>query len=233
MTLRQCFEENGADRLLDAEKEEKLIALGRLLLEYNEKVNLTSLKTEEDVWGRHMVDSALLAPYLSGASTLLDVGCGGGFPSLPTAILCPGISVTAMDSTGKKLAFVEYAAKTLGLSNVTTLCGRAEELCKKPLRESFDAVTARAVAALPVLCELCLPYVRQGGAFYAMKTDVSELAASQRAADVLGAGAVTAHGHVLKLSGVDAERCIIEFKKTKRTPDVYPRRYAVIKVKPL
>ena len=232
MTLKECFEKNGLSDLLDREKEEKLTALSKLLLEYNEKVNLTALKTEDEIYAKHLADCAFLVRYLRGGD-LLDVGCGGGFPSLPVAILRPDVEVTAMDSTAKKLGFVRECSAALGLGNIKTLCGRAEELCRPPLRESFDAVTARAVAPLPALCELCLPYVKVGGAFYAMKTDMAELQTACRAAVLLGAAKTAADGYELICADGASLRCMMIFEKSKRTPDIYPRRYTQIKAKPL
>lgn len=233
MTLKECFEKNGLSLYLDKEKEEKLNLLCELLLEYNKRVNLTALNTKDDVYAKHIADSAKLLPYLQGKKKLLDVGCGGGFPSLPVAILDKSINVTSMDSTKKKLDFVIYAKERLGIKNTDVLCGRAEELCKGGLRQSFDAVTARAVASLPVLCELCIPYVKVGGEFLAMKTDVKELQSAYNAAALTGACHEKSFEYKLVCGEEEAERCIIVFKKTKQTPEKYPRKYTIIKSHPL
>lgn len=233
MTLKEHFERNGAERYLTEEKEKKLVKLAGLLAEYNKKVNLTSITDEDGIYAKHIVDCAALIPFLKEGSSLLDVGCGGGFPSLPLAVLREDLRVVALDSTAKKLAFVEFAAKEIGAANIETLCGRAEELCKPPLRESFDAVTARAVASLPVLCELCLPYVRRGGIFAAMKTDGSELEASTRAARILGASLEGVHAGRLVCADGEADRCVTVFRKDGVTPPRYPRRYSQIKSGPL
>ncbi len=233
MTLKECFENNGLSEYLTNEKEEKLEILCRLLLEYNKKVNLTALTEPDDIYAKHIADSAMLLPYLTNTKTLLDIGCGGGFPSLPVAILNENICVTAMDATKKKLGFVLYAKEELGLDNITTLNGRAEELCKEPLRESFDAVTARAVASLPVLCELCIPYVKTGGTFLAMKTDISELETSLNAAKLTGAEHEKSVEYKLICGNETAGRCIMIFKKTRKTQLKYPRKYAIIKSHPL
>ena len=233
MTLNECFEKNGLCEYLTAEKEKKLLCLCRLLLEYNEKVNLTALTELSDVYAKHIADSAMILPFLKGVKTLLDVGCGGGFPSLPVAILNEDVSVTAMDSTKKKLDFVLYAKDRLGIKNITVLNGRAEELCTDGKRESFDAVTARAVASLPVLCELCIPYVKKGGVFIAMKTDEKELQAAYNAAHETGAEFEKSVLYKLICENEAAERCIMTFKKTKHTQNKYPRKYAMIKSHPL
>ncbi|MBR4255743.1 MAG: 16S rRNA (guanine(527)-N(7))-methyltransferase RsmG [Clostridia bacterium] len=232
MTLRDCFEKNGIERYLTNEKENTLDILCRDLLEYNENVNLTALSTLSDVYAKHIADSAMLLPYTEGKKTLLDVGCGGGFPSLPVAILS-GIYVTSLDSTKKKLDFIDIEKEKLRLKNIKTLYGRAEELCKGELRQSFDAVTARAVASLPILCELCIPYIKIGGIFAAMKTDKSELTAGEQAAKKLGAVLVKAVDYKLICKDEEAGRCIMIFKKTKDTDKKYPRRYSQIKAKPL
>lgn len=232
MTLKECFLQNGLGEYLSKEKEEKLLILCRLLLSYNEKVNLTALTGIEDVYAKHIADSAKLLPYISG-ETLLDVGCGGGFPSLPLSVLNENIRITAMDSTKKKLDFVLYAKENLGLDNITVLNGRAEELCTGALRESFDSVTARAVASLPVLCELCVPYVKTGGLFLAMKTDKTELQTALHAVKETGAEHIKTEEYKLFCEDGPADRCVMIFKKIKNTPVKYPRKYAVIKSRPL
>ena len=151
---------------------------------------------------------------------------------MPIAILSD-ISVTALDSTKKKLSFIDEAKTELDIKNVQTLCGRAEELCAGDLRQSYDAVTARAVASLPVLCELCIPYVKTGGVFLAMKTDDGELDAGKKAAAALGASHIKTVKYKLFCEDEEAERCIMIFKKTKNTDIKYPRRYSLIKSKPL
>ena len=233
MTLREHFTRNGIDGCLTPEKEEKLIALSAYLTEYNKKVNLTAITDEDGIYAKHITDCALILPFIRDGASVLDVGCGGGFPSLPVAILRDDVTVSAMDSTAKKLAFVSYAAEKMGLSNISVICGRAEELCVPPLRGSFDVVTARAVSSLPVLLELCLPYVKKGGIFAAMKSDASELDASSYASSVLGAKPGTAHPMKLVCADCEAERCVITFEKSRPTPAGYPRRYTQIKSGPL
>lgn len=233
MTLAECFEINGLSGYLTEEKAEKLEFLSRYLIEYNKRINITALTEPSDIYAKHIADSAALLPLLSGAGALLDVGCGGGFPSLPVAILNEKINVTSMDSTEKKLGFIVEIKEKLNLNNISVLPGRAEELCKNGLRQSFDAVTARAVASLPVLCELCLPYVKRGGIFAAMKTDLSELDNAENAARILGAKSAENVSYKLKYGGGEADRCIIVYKKIKNTDMKYPRRYSQIKAKPL
>ena len=232
MTLRECFEKNGIAEYLTEEKENTLDILCRDLLEYNKNVNLTALAELSDVYAKHIADSAMLLPYIIDRKNLLDVGCGGGFPSLPVAVLSD-IYVTALDSTKKKLDFIDTEKEKLALKNVKTLYGRAEELCTDVLRQGFDAVTARAVASLPVLCELCIPYVKVGGIFAAMKTDKSELKTAEPAAKKLGANLIKAVEYKLICEREEADRCIMIFEKTHSTDIKYPRRYSQIKAKPL
>ncbi|MBO4423499.1 MAG: 16S rRNA (guanine(527)-N(7))-methyltransferase RsmG [Clostridia bacterium] len=233
MKLNECFEANGLSGLLDEEKEERLSRLCRLLLDYNEKVNLTAITDPDQIYVKHMADSAFLARYLEKDSALIDIGCGGGFPSLPVAILRPDVSVTAVDSTEKKLRFVSYVAEQLGINNIKTVCGRAEELCVPGMRGLYDAATARAVAPLPVLCELCVPYLKKGGVFLAMKTDESEVKDALSAAAATGAVHERSDRYTLKGPDFEADRCVIVFRKTEKTNEKYPRRYSLIKSKPL
>ena len=182
-------------------------------------------------WSQYLI--LKLSRYPLGVG--LDVGCGGGFPSLPLAIARPDISVTSLDSTEKKVKYVGETAKLLGISNHTPLYGRAEELAHDPaLRESFDIVTARAVASLPVLSELCLPFVKQNGAFVAMKSGnvEEELAASAAGIKKLGASPFSVYSFSLVSheNGIAPEgRTILIAKKLSPSPALYPRPYAKIK----
>ena len=211
-----------------AAKFEKLTAM---LLDAGTRMNLTAIKEPEEIILKHYADSLLPAHLLPRDARLLDVGCGGGFPTLPLAIVRPDLTVTALDATAKKLTFVDAAAKELSL-NVRTLSGRAEELGRDPAhREKYDAVTARAVAELSVLCEWCLPFVRVGGVFLALKGagGKDELAAARNAIATLGGQVETVEERPLG----DAARVNILIKKTAPTPQAYPRKNAQIKKAPL
>lgn len=202
---------------------EALYRYYQMMVEYNEKVNLTAITDEDEAALLHMADSAALLPHLGHARSLADIGTGAGFPGMVMAILRPDLEVTLVDSLKKRVLFLESCKESLGLGNVHALHLRAEEGGRMPkLREAFDAATARAVASLPVLLEYCLPYVRVGGAFYALKGKdaQSELAASQHALATLGGG--DAHCDKVKLSGL--EHHIIAIKKIKNTPKAYPRK---------
>ena len=201
------------------------------LLEANRRMNLTAIKDERGIILKHYADCLLAAQMLPEGARVLDVGCGGGFPTLPFAIVREDLSITALDSTAKKLVFVADTAKAMGL-RVKTVAGRAEELGREPVfREKFDAATARAVAALPVLSEWCLPFIRVGGVFLAMKgaAGKEELAQAQNALKVLG-GEVSA----VEEKALDgALRVNVLVRKVRNTPPGYPRKNAQILKNPL
>ena len=167
---------------------------------------------------------------------MCDVGCGGGFPSLPLAIVRPDITILGIDSTEKRINYVNESANRLGLTNLKAIAGRAEDLSNEfHLRESFDICIARAVASLPILSELCIPFVAKDGMFIAMKgrlTDAEITSAPQK----LGTEQISennTHHYMLKTKSGDEERCIVCLKKTGKTSEKYPRNYSQIKKKPL
>lgn len=207
-------------------------AFGDLLLRENEKHNLTAIRSAEDVWLRHFADCLLFADFFNTRATLIDVGCGGGFPSVPLALACPALKVTACDSTKKKTDFVSLAAQTLALENLRTLCARAEEAGKSPVwRERFDFASARAVSALPALAEYCLPLVRVGGCFAAFKgkdAEVELAAAEPMIANLGGKTDRILHKTLLAPDGEAIERSLIIIRKIRPTPAVFPRKNSVI-----
>lgn len=213
---------------------DKFEVLYNELVDYNKKVNLTAVTDEAGACAKHFADSLLFEEYIPKDSTLCDVGCGGGFPTLPLAIVRPDIKITALDSTEKKLKFVELMAQKLSL-NVTTLSARAEEVGQGSLRESFDVVCARAVARLNILSELCLPLVRVGGCFISSKAAAAkeELTEAQNGIDKLGA--VLEDAKELELLTADEPQCRTLFliSKNSSTPNQYPRHYSKISKKPL
>ncbi len=199
--------------------------------------NLTAIKDERDIVLKHFIDSLFISEFIPEASRVADIGCGPGFPSLPLAIYRPDLAITGIDSTTKKINYVNETAKALGLDNITALSARAEELAHKDeYRESFDVVTARAVASLPVLCELCLPFVNEGGLFVAMKAQSAdeELAASSSAISKCGGRYIkTAYKELKRKDGENEKRSLIIIKKERKTPEIYPRIYSKITKKPL
>ncbi len=227
---------NGFSSIVDEQKSRKLYFLMDHMLEVNKSMNLTAIKEEKAVVVRHFLDSLTVLPFLPENAKILDVGCGAGFPCLPVGVFRPDLAITALDSTEKRINYVRETAKSLEIPHFTAIAARAEELAgDKRHREQYDVVTARAVAALPVLAELCLPFVRLGGTFVAMKAKrgEEELKAAQSAIARLG-GEVSGTKTVLLVSeGEEDERLLIEIKKVKKTPADLPRAYAKIVKKPL
>ena len=194
----------------------------------NAGFNLTAITGEEDFVVKHYEDSLAGASEIPSGAKVLDIGCGGGFPCVPLAIAREDLTLVGIDSTAKKTAFVGNAAKSLGLDNLTTIAGRVED--QRSLFSSFDAVTARAVATLPILLELAAPMLKVGGVFVAYKTDETELEQSKNALKVLNMR--FNHAKTLTLSNGE-KRAILVFEKTGTTPPQYPRQYGTIKKKPL
>ena len=214
-----------ANRLDEFAGDPRFPRLCRLLLEANEKVNLTAVRDPLGVCVLHFADCLTLLPFIPEGARVVDVGCGGGFPSLPLAIARPDITVTALDSTEKKLRFVADAARELGLDNISTLYARAEDAGRDPaLRESFDCAVSRAVAPLDVLAELCLPLVRTGGRLAAMKSRSAdgELTAARPVISKLGGG----EPEVRRLTLVfpDGERLLPSVSFADSGPERGPRR---------
>ncbi len=205
------------------------------MLRVNAFMNLTAVTDPRQIIARHFADSMKCVKYIPEGATVLDVGTGGGFPSLPIAILRPDVFVTALDSTEKKLRYVQSTAELLGLSNLTTVCGRAEELGAAELREKFDFVCARAVARLNVLSELCLPMVKVGGTFAAMKAAAAEeeLSEARHGIALLGGKVTEVESFLLQTGEEPQHRSIITVEKTAKTPPAYPRNYGRIQKKPL
>lgn len=228
----EILAENGLSSYVSDENAAKFELLYRMLDETNEKFNLTAITEPRDVILRHFADSLTAAKLIGDAKTVLDVGCGGGFPVLPLAIARPDVSFTALDATAKKLTFVEAVANALSLP-VVTLAGRAEEIgCDPAYREGCDLVISRAVARMNVLCELCLPLVRIGGRFVAMKGSdgMAELEEARCAIEKLGGRLRSTHPLTLGDAG---GRVLIEVEKIAPTPNSYPRQFGRIKKKPL
>ena len=203
-----------------------------ILVEYNQKVNLTAITDPEGIEDKHFADSLLLANLPETAGKLVDVGTGAGFPGVVAKIFKPELQLTLMEPTGKRVEFLKYVCAQLGLSGVEFAKERAEEAARKVWREQFDVAIARGVAALPMLSEYCLPLVKVGGVFLAMKGPgaAEELAESGAALKKLGGkGSGVAEFH---LPGGDV-RNIIRIKKISQTPPVYPRNGGKIAKSPL
>ena len=233
----EIWSKNTSLPALTEEKAQKLYDLTTRMLEVNKSMNLTAIKDEESVILRHYADSLAVSHYIPSGSKVIDVGCGAGFPTLPLAIFRPDISITALDSTAKRIEYVKQTANMLSLNNVTAIAERAEVLASNPsYRESFDVATARAVAAMPILTELCLPFVRVGGSFVAMKAAKGddEAKISANAVAKCGGRLVSVDEHPLySRTGDSEQRVIITVSKEAKTPKEFPRHYSKISKKPL
>lgn len=221
--------------LINEENAMRLEALSNHMLEVNKTLNLTAIKDEDGVILKHLIDSTAIIPFIPENATLCDIGCGGGFPSLVIAILRPDVSVFSVDSVSKKVAYVESTARLLGLTNESVSNERAEVLGQGDKREKFDIVTARAVGRLNLISELCLPLVKVGGSFLAMKslsTD-EELEEAKKAIELLGGKVEKVFSYTLTDGNEEIDRSIVVIKKVKNTPPKYPRNNSQIAKKPL
>ena len=209
-----------------------------LLLEWNARANLTAITEPDEVDRRLFLDSMLLLPALDAAlqlmpaspNRLIDVGSGAGFPGLPIKIMRPDLDITLVEATGKKVAFLDACIAALGLRHITTIHGRAEELARDPAyREQFDVVTARAVASLPALLELGMPFLRLGGrGLFPKGLEIAtELAAAEAAAPLVGGQIVASR--VLPRS----QTTLVAVAKLSLTPKKYPRRAGIPAREPL
>jgi len=212
------------------ETQKKLCAFGQAVVEQNKVMNLTAITEPEKVAKLHLLDSvSLLAVMPLAGKTVIDVGCGAGFPGVPLKIACPEMKLTLLDSLGKRMNWLSQVLPTLGV-DAECVTARAEEAVETR-REQYDIATSRAVARLNILLELTAPYVKVGGYVLAMKGTAAkeELAEAKNAISKLG----------LKLEQVvefpvdDTAHTVIVLKKVAPTPKAYPRRYAKIKQMPL
>ena len=220
---------------IDGDITERLNLYGNLLLEWNEKMNLTAITAPEDVLYKHFYDCILFLKAVTPAKNarIIDVGTGAGFPGTVLKIVRPDINVTLLDSLNKRLVFLNEVIAKLGLSGISTVHMRAEDAGKAAAhREKYDIACARAVAALPVLMEYCLPFVKKGGCFVAMKgaSAEDEMNRSFSAAQLLGADKPTI---ICETLTGNEQRAFVITKKISQTPTRYPRKPAEISKKPL
>lgn len=199
----------------------------QLLVEWNEKVNLTAITDKEEVYLKHFFDSISVAFFTDFHSPLkvCDVGAGAGFPSIPLKICFPELEITIVDSLQKRIRFLENLASELQLKHTYFYHDRAETFAKKPeFREKFDIVIARAVARMSVLSELCIPLAKPKGQFIAMKAASAneELQVAEKAIKLLGGKVSTTHSFQLPIENSD--RNIIVIEKVKNTPKKFPRK---------
>ena len=205
-----------------------------LVVEWNQKINLTAITEEEEFYAKHFYDSISLSFYrdYSKVSNICDVGSGAGFPSIPLKILYPHLEVTIVDSLNKRIKFLNLLQEELRLTNCNFIHARAEEVGQdKNFRESFEIVTARAVARLNVLVELCLPLVKKGGYFLSLKAQKAEEETNEAINAIKLLGGKLEQDIEFDLEG--EERHILEIRKTKETPNKYPRKAGLPNKKPL
>ena len=210
-----------------------LMAFSARLLETNKVMNLTAITAPEDVARLHLLDCAALLHMADfRGKRVVDVGTGAGFPGMPLRILEPDFDLTLLDSLGKRIAFLQRVCDEMGLQRVTCVHARAEEFAAKH-REQYDIATSRAVAALPVLCELTLPLVKVGGRFLAMKAVDSdeEIRGAKSAIAQLGGTVEDIRDYTIP--GTDITHRVVVIGKIKPTPGTFPRAFAKIKKAPL
>lgn len=206
-----------------------------MLIEWNEKMNLTAITDDREIILKHFVDClALCSGADMSGKKIIDVGTGAGFPGVPVKIACPDIDITLLDSLNKRITFLNELTKALGLEKTDCVHMRAEDGGNdKGLRESFDMCISRAVANLAVLCEYCLPFVRVGGMFISMKgPDVSqEISEAEKAIKVLG-GEIS-EIKTVSIPETDINHSLIIIKKIRSTPSKYPRKAGKVKKEPI
>ncbi|TDM13605.1 16S rRNA (guanine(527)-N(7))-methyltransferase RsmG [Macrococcus bovicus] len=205
------------------------------LVEWNEKINLTAVTEKEEVYLKHFFDSLTPGFYFDfkEIETLCDVGAGAGFPSIPLKILFPHIKLTIVDSLNKRINFLNHLAAELNLEQVQFIHDRAETFGRSEKRETYDVVTARAVARLSVLSELCLPLVRKGGHFLALKGAQGEIEIEEGlfAVNILGGEIVANHQFTLPME--ESTRYIVDIEKRRQTAKKYPRKAGTPAKEPL
>lgn len=218
------------DIRLDSHQIEQFKKYMALLMEWNQKMNLTAITEEEEIWEKHFYDS--IVPFIHWPlHSLCDVGSGAGFPGIPLKIVFPDCSIVLLEPLQKRCRFLEEVIKELGLENIQVANARAEDFVKEN-RERFDVVTARAVAKLSILLELCAPLLKVGGVFVALKgkNGEEEVKQAQLAIRTLGMRLEKEDTIVLE---EEATRINLYFKKIKPTLKKYPRIYGQIKKNPL
>ena len=222
-----------AEKYLKDDFREKFSLFAKLLSEYNEKYNLTAICDENEVYIKHFLDSVLPESYFSCGASVVEIGSGGGFPSVPLKIIRDDLKFTLIESTGKKCDFLNVVVDKLGFEGVRVLNIRAEDGGRrKDLREKFDFAVARAVARLNTLCEYCMPFVKAGGRFVAYKGDAGEeIKEAENAVKVLGGEIEKVESYSLPDGG--GKRTVIVIKKIKPTPAKYPRGRGLERKRPL
>lgn len=241
LNFKTLFKENFALNDLEEYATDENISLfyrlTEIMLEVNQAMNITAIREVEKIISLHYADCVKIAKYIPVNARIIDIGCGGGFPTLPLAIVRKDICIEGVDSTSKKALYVADTARQLGLKHVSTFSSRAENLIKMPqIREEYDVVISRAVAKLNILCELCLPFIKTDGKAIFMKGSAGkqELTEAKNSIIKLGGKIVEIIEDNLYVTMDETEkRTQIIVKKVSNTPIQYPRQYGQIKKKPL
>ena len=229
------FERNGLEAYATLQNIRQFEKLTEIMLTVNQSMNITAITEVEKIIPLHYADCVKAAAYIPHNATVLDVGCGGGFPILPLAIARPDLKITGLDSTDKKIRYVQRAGEQLGL-NIRTISARAEDLAKlSEYRENYDVVIGRAVARLNVLSELCMPFVKVGGMFIAMKglAGADEHKEAEIGIEKLSGQTREVTEYDLYTANEVEKRTMILIDKISKTPREYPRSFGAIKKKPL
>ena len=234
-TIARGLEELGLSQKVPSCAPEQLAQYGHLLIEKNKVMNLTAITEPEKVAQLHMLDCAALLNCADfEGKTLIDVGTGAGFPGLALKILIPSLKITLLDSLNKRVDWLNQVIETLGLTGITAIHARAEEQALvKGYRDSFDLVTARAVADLRLLSELCLPYAKVGGTFLSMKSVDSDAELEQAAHAIKLMGGRVRGSQDYTIPGTDVSHRLLTIEKVAPTLKGYPRRWAKIQKSPL
>lgn len=233
-SLLKSFQQNGLEDKINDDQADKLFRFANILIETNKTFNLTAITDENEVILKHFTDCATVLDLIPANSTLIDVGCGAGFPSLPIAILRNDVKITALDSTAKRINFINSTAEQLKITNIIGIAARAEDFAKKN-REIFDISISRAVARLNVLSELCLPLTKIGGRFIAMKSSKGEeeYSEAKKGIEILGGSLKDKKSATLSWANIEIDREIYVIEKKAKTPIQYPRNFSQISKKPL
>lgn len=218
---------------LDDDKISKFILYKNLLQEWNEKINLTAITEDSEIIIKHFIDSLTVIKYIPENASIIDVGTGAGFPGIPIKITKEDTIITLLDSLNKRLIYLNEVIEKCNLKDISTVHGRAEDFGNnEEYREKYDIAIARAVANLATLTELCLPFVKVGGNFIAMKgSSIEEIEDAKKAIEILGGEIENIDKFMLPET--DMERNIVIIKKVKNTPKQYPRRAGIPANKPI
>ena len=221
---------------LTTEQYDQFITYMRLLQEWNEKINLTAILEDEEIIKKHFIDSikAFKRDEFKKNVNVIDVGTGAGFPGIPIAIMNPNINVTLLDSLNKRIKFLDIVISKLGLKNIKTIHSRAEDGARnKKLREKFDIATSRAVANMSVLSEYCLPYVKVGGKFIALKGPAVDQEIEESDVAIKTIGGELEQICEVKIEDTDLRHNLVVVKKIKECAKTYPRKAGTISKNPI